>query len=216
MAHKSYHSPPTLGSCGYRGLRALLLKISSLLQARRLHFGIRSAVAPHALLPNVLTSSSDQVTGAPIHYTYGLHKRCSSLTHTCEPYPQYEDCHGDNRHFCSMWRTVGFLMSFAVVLEGMTLIAYLVILAGGKQKRESGWKILSTLLLLAGLVQCAGMALIVSRKPFQPAWFAFLAVRRVLILPECFRLMFTITMTGSSRLGNWILPGRCALVAGAS
>jgi formate hydrogenlyase subunit 3/multisubunit Na+/H+ antiporter MnhD subunit len=61
-----------------------------------------------------------------------------------------------------MWRTVGFLMSFTIVIEGMTLIAYLVILAGGKQKRESGWKILSTLLLLAGLVQCAGMALIVS------------------------------------------------------
>ncbi len=53
-------------------------------------------------------------------------------------------------------------MSFTIVIEGMTLIAYLVILAGGKQKRESGWKILSTLLLLAGLVQCAGMALIVS------------------------------------------------------
>ena len=53
-------------------------------------------------------------------------------------------------------------MSFAVVIEGMTLIAYLVILAGGKQKRETGWKILSTLLLLAGLVQFAGMAIIVS------------------------------------------------------
>ncbi len=56
-------------------------------------------------------------------------------------------------------------MSFTVVIEGMTLIAYLVVLAGGKQKRESGWKILSTLLLLAGVVQCAGMALIVSRDP---------------------------------------------------
>lgn len=56
-------------------------------------------------------------------------------------------------------------MSFAVVIEGMTLIAYLVILGGGKQKRESGWKILSTLLLVAGVVQCAGMALMVSFKP---------------------------------------------------
>ncbi len=60
-----------------------------------------------------------------------------------------------------MWRTVGFLMSFAVVIEGMTLISFLVMLAGGKQKRESGWKILSGLLLLIGAVQCAGMALIV-------------------------------------------------------
>lgn len=65
-----------------------------------------------------------------------------------------------------MWRSVGFLMSFAVVVEGMNLIAFLVVLVGGKQKRESGWKVLTTLLLLAGLIQCAGMALIVSH--FQP------------------------------------------------
>lgn len=61
-----------------------------------------------------------------------------------------------------MWRTVGFLMSFAVVIEGMTLIAFIVVLVGGKQKREQGWTVVSGLLLLAGLIQCAGMAIIVS------------------------------------------------------
>ena len=60
-----------------------------------------------------------------------------------------------------MWRSVGFLMSFAVVLEGMTLIAYVVIMAGGMQKRASGWKILSALLLLVGAVQCTSMAIMV-------------------------------------------------------
>ena len=53
-------------------------------------------------------------------------------------------------------------MSFAVVLEGMTLITYIVILAGGKQKRESGWKILCGLHVLCGALQLAGMAIIVS------------------------------------------------------
>ena len=53
-------------------------------------------------------------------------------------------------------------MSFAVVIEGMTLIAYIVAMVGGKQKREKGWPIVSGLLLLVGLVQCASMALIVS------------------------------------------------------
>jgi len=53
-------------------------------------------------------------------------------------------------------------MSFAVVMEGMTLIAYIVILAGGKQKREQGWKILSGLHFLVGGLQLAGMAIIVS------------------------------------------------------
>lgn len=55
-------------------------------------------------------------------------------------------------------------MSFAVVIEGMTFFSFVVMIAGGKQKRESGWKILAGLLFLIGGVQCAGMALIV--KPF--------------------------------------------------
>ena len=106
-------------------------------------------------------------------------------------------------------------MSFAVVIEAVTLIAYLVILAGGKQKRESGWKILSTLLLLAGLVQCAGMALIVSSKPSHPALVPCPAASRLLIPFDYLRHIFTTTMTDSSRHGNWIPPGHCALVAGA-
>lgn len=54
-------------------------------------------------------------------------------------------------------------MSFSVVMEGMTLIAFMVMIAGGKQKRESGWKILTGFLILVGLIQCASMALIVSK-----------------------------------------------------
>ena len=56
-------------------------------------------------------------------------------------------------------------MSFAIVLEGMTIITHIVILAGGIQKRTTGWKILSGLLLLVGAVQLAAMAIMVSR-PF--------------------------------------------------
>lgn len=57
-------------------------------------------------------------------------------------------------------------MSFAVVMEGMTLIAFLVVIVGGKQKRESGWKILTGLLVLAALIQCTAMALVVSFSLF--------------------------------------------------
>ena len=60
-----------------------------------------------------------------------------------------------------MWRSVAFLMSFAVVLEGMTLIAYIVILAAGKQARETGWKLLSLLLVFVAVVHCAAMGLVV-------------------------------------------------------
>ena len=107
-----------------------------------------------------LTLLPHQPSGQNIHYTYGLHRRCSSLTGTCDYFPQQEDCHHD-RYFCSMWRSVGFLMSFAVVLEGMTLITYAVILSGGMQKRAGGWKILSGLLLVVGVVELACMAIMV-------------------------------------------------------
>ena len=108
-----------------------------------------------------LADQAPQASGVRIHSTYGLHQLCSSLTKTCEPFPRYEDCQGSNRYFCSMWRSVGWMMSFAVVLEGMTLVAYVAILAGGRQKRESGWKVLSFLLMLTAVVQCAGMAIVV-------------------------------------------------------
>lgn len=53
-------------------------------------------------------------------------------------------------------------MSFAVVMEGMTIIAYILIIAGGKQKRESGWRILAGLHVLVGILLGAGMSIIVS------------------------------------------------------
>ncbi len=60
-----------------------------------------------------------------------------------------------------MWRSVGFMMSFAAVLELVILLAYCVVIAGGKQKRETGWKVLCFLLMIVGVVQCASMAIVV-------------------------------------------------------
>lgn len=59
-------------------------------------------------------------------------------------------------------------MSFAIVIEGMAFIAYLVILAGGVQKRATGWKILSSMLMLVGAVQLTSMSLMVSRRIPRP------------------------------------------------
>lgn len=120
------------------------------------------------------TQLTAQNHGTSIHYSYGLHRRCSNTNlppanvslavtsnYHCTQFPRYEDCRGDDRYFCSMWRSVGFLMSFAVVLEGMTLAAFAVLLVGGKQKREQGWGVLTILVALAALVQAIGMALMV-------------------------------------------------------
>jgi hypothetical protein len=113
-------------------------------------------------LPNWI-SFSTTAHNTPLHYTYGLHQRCSSLAREpCQHFPQYEDCHGSDRYFCSMWRSVGFLMSFTAVLELVTVVAFAVVLAGGRQKRESGWKVLAVMMTIVGLIQCAGMAIVVS------------------------------------------------------
>jgi hypothetical protein len=53
------------------------------------------------------------------------------------------------------------MMSFAAMLELATLVAYVVVILGGKQKREGGWKVLASMLLLVGVVQCASMAIVV-------------------------------------------------------
>ncbi|KIX94975.1 uncharacterized protein Z520_09285 [Fonsecaea multimorphosa CBS 102226] len=123
-------------------------------------------------IPDWISFDGSTNHGTSIRYSYGLHRRCSNtnlppsnISYTtasnwhCTQFPRYEDCRGDDRYFCSMWRSVGFLMSFAVVLEGMTLAAFAVLLVGGKQKREQGWGVLTILVALAAFVQAVGMAL---------------------------------------------------------
>ncbi|BCR87952.1 uncharacterized protein ACHE_40516S [Aspergillus chevalieri] len=105
-------------------------------------------------------------------YSYGLHRRCSSLTDTCESFPQGEDCHGEDRYFCSMWRSVGFLMSFAVVLEGISVVSYLIILSGGKKLRESGWKVLSLLIVLGAVVQAGCVSIVAYLYDNEDRFFA--------------------------------------------
>ena len=90
----------------------------------------------------------------------GLHRDCSSVTGICDPFPDAKLCNKD-KYFCSMWRTVGFLITFDVVVELCTLVAFAVIIAGGVQRRAVGWKIITSLLLFSGIVQCAGMAIVV-------------------------------------------------------
>ncbi|KAK5133742.1 hypothetical protein LTR08_007392 [Meristemomyces frigidus] len=112
-------------------------------------------------LPNWITyraPSSPDTT--PIRVSYGLHTRCSSITGQCTPFPQYDDCTGKDSSFCSMWRSTGFLMEFSAIMELACVVAYIVILVGGRQAREEGWKVLSILLGLVAVGQMIAMALV--------------------------------------------------------
>ncbi|KAF9700681.1 hypothetical protein EKO04_001209 [Ascochyta lentis] len=92
-------------------------------------------------------------------YSYGLHSRCSTKTGLCVPFPRTSDCDKD-ASFCNMWRTVGFLMSFGVVVELCTLVSFVVIMSGGVQRRVQGWGVVVGVLLFSAFIQCAGMAIV--------------------------------------------------------
>jgi hypothetical protein len=92
-------------------------------------------------------------------YSYGLHSRCSTKTGHCVPFPRASDCDKD-ASFCNMWRTVGFLISFGVVIELCTLVSFVVIVSGGVQRRVQGWGVVVGVLLFSAFIQCAGMAIV--------------------------------------------------------
>jgi len=50
-------------------------------------------------------------------------------------------------------------MTFAVVIEGMTIVAFVILISGGKQRREQGWGVMAILAGLAAFIQLAAMAL---------------------------------------------------------
>jgi len=112
------------------------------------------------LLPNWVSFSSPLSPSDRLTYSYGLHRACSSLSSGCRVFPEDKDCQGSDRYFCSLWRTTGFLMSFTAVLELAVIVAYIVIIAGGKQKRAVGWKLLDIMLVIVAVAQCGAMAIV--------------------------------------------------------
>lgn len=106
-----------------------------------------------------------------MRYSYGLHSRCDSLLESCRPFPRFEDCQGSNQQFCALWRTTGFLMSFAVVLELAGIVGFVIILLGGKQKRETGWRVMVSILLICAAAQAASMGIVVDRHHHDEQFF---------------------------------------------
>lgn len=58
-------------------------------------------------------------------------------------------------------------MSLTVVLELATFVAFAVVLLGGRQKRENGWKMVAGLLGVVAATQIASMAIVVRSSRFK-------------------------------------------------
>lgn len=92
-------------------------------------------------IPRWISYTSDSATDGRITYSYGLHYSCRSgpgIGDSCTPFPSESDCANDE-HFCSLWKTTGYLMNLAVFLEVLIIAAYIVILIGGRERREKGY-----------------------------------------------------------------------------
>ncbi|KAK9776548.1 hypothetical protein SCAR479_06871 [Seiridium cardinale] len=99
-------------------------------------------------------------TDTSFRHTLGLHHSCSSASDpACRPFPDDDDC-TDDKFFCSLWRTSGFLLSFATIVELATVVSFVVVMAGGKFKREDGWKLIGALLLADAAIEFAGMGIV--------------------------------------------------------
>jgi len=65
-------------------------------------------------------------------------------------------------------------MSFSVIIELATVVAFIVIIFSGKQTRDYGWKIVCSLLAVIVLAQCASMSIIAflydNDERFFPGW----------------------------------------------
>ena len=121
----------------------------------------------------------------PYWMSLGLHKSCTSdmpdpavspasplfvrsasastASGTCRSFPHRSwDC-GTGPHeqmFCTVWRTIGFLMAIAFVAELVTLAGFVMVIAGGRLKRELGWRVLVPLVEGVAIMQLVAMALV--------------------------------------------------------
>ena len=125
---------------------------------------LAAIITPDWLAYTVRTSG-----GSVFSRKIGLHQDCTSAADPpCRHFPSAGDCEGNARYFCSLWRTTGFLMSFATVAELATIVGFMIIMGGGKLKREGGWKILGSLLALVAGIQFAAIAIVVRLSLFSP------------------------------------------------
>ncbi|KAK0616031.1 hypothetical protein B0T17DRAFT_539958 [Bombardia bombarda] len=105
---------------------------------------------------NWITYSVTTKSGHTVYDNIGLHQRCTSAgtsaSSSCVPFPSDDRC-AKNGPICNIWRTTGFLMNLAVVLQCAVGVGIIISLAGGRVRRTDGWRILSVPLAIDALLQ---------------------------------------------------------------
>ena len=68
---------------------------------------------------------------------------------------------------CHSWKSAAFLVILAACLEAVCFVGFLAVFNGGYARRQTGWKILSFLLFLIGII----LAIPLASFPSDSVWF---------------------------------------------
>jgi len=117
---------------------------------------IAAIATPHWVSYTVTTTAGDHLSKH-----IGLHKSCSTLDDPpCRNFPYKSLCQEGERYFCSMWRSVGFLAWFTALLCLAGLVSFLVVMKGGKYKRETGWPFITSMLAIVSATEFVVVAIV--------------------------------------------------------
>jgi hypothetical protein len=104
--------------------------------------------------PDWVSFKTQTTVGDYVYKRVGLHQTCTNLPEPrCTTFPDEQLCTGDERTFCDMWRTVGFLANLSAIVHLAGVVAFVVVMAGGKYQRERGWPLIGGLLAVASVVE---------------------------------------------------------------
>lgn len=81
-----------------------------------------------------------------------------------------------------MWRTVGFLASFATLLCLGGLVTFVVIMCGGKYKRETGWPFAAGMLTLISVMEFVAISIVVSWSATKEFGYKLIYARRTFMI----------------------------------
>jgi hypothetical protein len=136
---------------------------------------IAAMVMPRWVTYSVTTDTGDSLVSrvdSLVSYI-GLYQRCTTMTATgnttkCIPFSEAYQCSGTGSAHCAMWRSAGFLMSLAVVVELAAAVGFVVVLAGGKARRETRWRLLGWLVGVVAGLEFGALGLVVRFFSFLP------------------------------------------------
>lgn len=118
-------------------------------------FAVTGMLISSIFIPQWISYHVSTPKGGDIQIHVGLHERCfSNQDPQCREYPPAELCTGrEGETFCSLWRTIGFAASFSAILCLASLVCLVVVIKGGRYRRETGWPLVSGMLSLVSVIE---------------------------------------------------------------